>query len=195
MTFGLHFKGSKFILWRKLMLVFVGTQLVCKTLHSNPFYRIKERVSKPSSTGPSGGGGQLGKRWLAMHKLRVDQFGHTLPWCTSTLWGWDEALYLRCQQDSFYNILSNLDLSCLVKFAWPPKDVTNSPPSACPSNFELRITSRTMCVLLLLTARKVYFLLEQPSSSRLLLHPELIHLQEVLKQFAGMNFFTRLLDT
>jgi len=61
------------------MLVFVGTQLVCKTLHSNPFYRIKERVSKPSSTGPSGGGGQLGKRWLAMHKLRVDQFGHTLP--------------------------------------------------------------------------------------------------------------------
>ena len=41
-------------------------------------------------------------------------------------------------------------------------------------------------------ARKCYFLIEQPASSVLKLHPEMMHLLNVVKTAAGASYFQRL---
>lgn len=58
---------------------------------------------------------------------------------------------------------------------------------------EIRITSRAILVLMVLSVRKCYWLLEQPSTSKLVHHPELKYLLDVLSHHGYGNFFQRLL--
>ena len=56
----------------------------------------------------------------------------------------------------------------------------------------LRITSRTIMALMVITVRCGYWLVEQPGSSQLIHHPEMCYFLSLLEK-SGLNFeFTRL---
>lgn len=59
---------------------------------------------------------------------------------------------------------------------------------------QLRVTSRTVTLLMLLSARAVYWLLEQPSSSKVIHYPELRYLLDMLDEKVMETSFTRLRD-
>lgn len=52
-----------------------------------------------------------------------------------------------------------------------------------------------MIVLLILSVRKCYWLLEQPSTSKLLVHPELKHVTKAITAVCTDVFFQRLPET
>lgn len=63
---------------------------------------------------------------------------------------------------------------------------------ATETNAVPRITTRTMTVLMILTARAVYWFIEQPTTSKLLLYPELVFLRELLEKKVMETHFIRL---
>ena len=60
------------------------------------------------------------------------------------------------------------------------------------ANHHVRLTTRAIMVMVVITVRAAYWLLEQPSSSKLTSHPELKYILDIFKKYVNGHEFVRL---